>query len=182
VFEPTDLPFFGSTYRSRFPNSSEEAVLGVDGDDGQVDGQPFEGDSWIATDKVTFGRAERIQFDFLPNAQGLYPSYVGIVVTQPGDFFEDVEFLVFDLEDKLIFSDGEFEPIDWAPPEGASRGDPRLHRFIGAYHEDGISSLQMFNVRQTDHLQYGYSIPEPSTVILGLGGMLLSLVRRRRED
>jgi hypothetical protein len=83
VFEPTGLSFFGSTFRSRFPNLPDRNVVGVDGDDGIVDGLPFDGNTWITTSRVTGQSAGQLQFDFLPNEAGNYPVYVGIVVTNP---------------------------------------------------------------------------------------------------
>jgi len=60
-------------------------------------------------------------------------------------------------------------------------GDPRQHRFFGIYAPQGITRLDITNVRQIDHLQYGYAIPEPATTALALGGLALFIGCRRKQ-
>jgi hypothetical protein len=120
-----------------------------------------------------------MQFDFLPNSEGLYPTYVGIVVTEVSEVDLDVELSFLNLEGRDLFADGEYDPKEWSPPGGATRGSPLTMRFFGLYHSEGISRLMVENVRQVDHLQYGYSIPEPSSALLLIFGSLWSLKRKR---
>ena len=166
-----DLFFEGNTYRIVAPNAGPNTIIGVDGDDGAIDGQTGAGNTWTTIDKRTRGISGEMEFIFEPNAEGHLPLYVGFVVTRPRSFDRDVEIGWLDENGMLLESDGEFDPRDWAPPGGANAIDPRLHRFIGLFHEEGIRALQISNVSQLDHLQYGYAIPEPSA-----SGMLLLAV------
>jgi hypothetical protein len=179
VAAPTNLGYFGSTIRQDNPNVGDGAVMGVDGDDGAVDGQTFAGDTWITINSSGFFAQGRMQFDFLPNSEGLYPTYVGIVVTEVSEVDLDVELSFLNLEGRDLFADGEYDPKEWSPPGGATRGSPLTMRFFGLYHSEGISRLMVENVRQVDHLQYGYSIPEPSSALLLIFGSLWSLKRKR---
>lgn len=180
VSGPSDGPSFGTTVRSRNPNPEPTRVRSVDGDDGVVDGDGFSGDAWTSISRVSFGISQWMEFDFERNDDGQLPTFVGIVITQARDVDEDVEVSWFDDEGNTLFRDGEFDPKDWAPLGGTGPGDPRVHRFVGLYHSEGIKNLVLFNAEQVDHLQYGYSIPEPnvsSLFALTAGGFLL---RRKR--
>jgi len=95
--------------------------------------------------------------------QALTTPYVGIVITAYRSINRDVDIGVRNREGSGLFSNSEFDPRDWFPPEGDFRGDVRTHRFIGFYVEEGIATLSMVNISQVDHLQYGYAIPEPSS-------------------
>jgi hypothetical protein len=46
--------------------------------------------------------------------------------------------------------------------------------------ETGIESLYIHNVISIDHLQYGYAIPEPTTLGLLAAGIAAGWFRRRR--
>jgi len=179
VREPDNVPYFGRTYRSDFPNIPDGIVRSVDGDDGIIDFAGFLGDSWITAFLSTNTRADRASFEFLPNNDGLYPSYVGIVITAADDLRRAVELSFRDPDGNNLFADTDlYAPRDWIPFP-LTTDDTRTHRFIGAYHEDGIARLSLNNVWQVDHLQYGYAIPEPSSAILTLTA-LFPLLRRRR--
>ena len=180
VREPEGLPYLQTTFRSRFDGG---AVNGVDGDDGSVDGMTFGGDTWIGINRASNGISSRLSFEFLPDEQGRYPRYVGIVVTRVFDPDLDVDVLFFNEDDRLVFRDGEFDPKEWDDgfEDQIVPGSPLLHRFIGLYHEDGIRHLRLFNVSQVDHLQYGQSIPEPSVAGLLLLS-LLGLWKRKRAS
>lgn len=121
-------------------------------------------------------------FEFLPNTDSIYPKYVGIVITAADDLRRAVELSFRDLDGNNLFADTDlYDPMDWVPfPQTAEdTRTPRTHRFIGAYHEDGIARLSLSNVSQVDHLQYGYAIPEPATAFLALTA-LFPLLRRKR--
>ncbi len=179
VREPDNLPYFGRTYRSEFPNIPDGIVRSVDGDDGLIDFQGFLGDSWKTTNINTNTGSSRASFEFLPNDDGIYPSYVGIVITLARDFDRAVELSFRDPSGNNRFADTDlYDPKDWVPIP-LTTDDTRTHRFIGAYHEDGIARLSLFNVSQVDHLQYGYAIPEPSTSFL-IGTSLIPFLRRKR--
>ena len=183
VREPDNLSYFGTTYRADFPDVSYGSVRSVDGDDGVIDSNGFLGDTWTTAFLSTNTRADRASFEFLPNDAGHYPTYVGIVITAANDLRRAVELSFRDLDGNNLFADTDlYDPMDWVPfPQSIEDArTPRTHRFIGAYHEDGIARLSLSNVWQVDHLQYGYAIPEPSTAFLALTA-LFPLLRRRRS-
>jgi hypothetical protein len=179
VTAPDNLGYFGATVRARTPLS--QSSIGVDGDDGVIDGVVNLGDSWTTIDSSSFSVSRFKRFDFVPDELGRLPSYVGIVVTEAITLSDDVDAGVRNAAGDFLFSNGEFDPLEWFTEEGALRGDAVTHRFIGFYAEEGISSLALVNVSQVDHLQYGYAIPEPSSALLTLIALPL-LARRKREN
>jgi hypothetical protein len=181
VREPDNLSYFGRTIRSIAPDIRDGFVRSVDGDDGLVDFEGFLGDSWITTNIGSNTGSDRASFEFLPNDDGLYPSYVGIVITAANDLDRVVSLAFFDENNINVSNDSDlYDPKDWVPfPLRAE--DTRTHRFVGFYHEEGIHRLALSNVWQVDHLQYGYAIPEPSTSLLILTS-LLPLFQRRRPS
>ena len=52
--------------------------------------------------------------------------------------------------------------------------------FEGIYVPGGISSIHFRDFTEVDHLTYGYSIPEPSAVLLATAAGLLCLRRKRK--
>jgi len=181
VRHPVNVPYFGFTYRQLVPDITDEVVRSVDGDDGLINFQGFLGDSWITTADPWGGALTgRVSFEFLPNDNNLFPTFVGIVVTAVDDFDRDVSLAFFDENNINVSNDSEYDPKDWSPIPLLGT-DTRLHRFIGFYHEEGIHRLSLSNVWQVDHLQYGYAIPEPSTPLLILAS-LLPLFQRRRPS
>jgi hypothetical protein len=183
VREPDNVPYFGFTYRQLIPSISNGSVRSVDSDDGVIDFNGDLGDTWITTANPLGGQIYgSMAFEFLPNTDGLYPKYVGIVITAADDLRRAVELSFRDLDGNNLFADTDlYDPMDWVPfPQTAEdTRTPRTHRFIGAYHEDGIARLSLSNVWQVYHLQYGYAIPEPSPPLLVLT-TLIPFLRRRR--
>lgn len=175
----------GSTYKARFPNPGEFSIWGVDGDDGVIDGRGFEGDVWINSSN-SGGPSQFMSFDFQRDEQGRLPSYVGLVLTRPITFDSQMEVGWVDSDGELIYDDSfslkDFnrDPVTGELYENLFGGDPRLHRFVGLYHEEGIARFGLSGVSQIDHLQYGYSIPEPSTSGLCLLACSLGLIARRK--
>ena len=102
------------------------------------------------------------------------------MITDPFDVDTDVEIQWRGIENDILFFDGEFDPQDWSPPGGVGNGSPEVHRFIGLFHEEGIRYLILDNVAQSDHLQYGYSIPEPSGIGFLVSSLVIGLIRRKR--
>ena len=179
--------FIGTTFRTRRPDVSDSNIWGVDGDNGPVDGNGFGGDTWITIDRRTNGTSGSMEFLFGPNGEGMLPLYVGLVVTEVLDVDLDVDFGFRDADGNLLENDAEFDPKDWArdsitgqPLEGLFGGDPRTHRFVGFYSENGIASMSIQNVVQVDHLQYGFSIPEPSITAMFFLSALSVAFRRKR--
>ena len=177
VRQATNVNFFGRTIRADFPNPPDGFVRSVDSDDGIIDFSGFQGDSWI-TSNISGGRAGRAGFEFLPDENGQYPTFVGVVITAVDDVDRDIDFIFRDLDGNDLFADSEFDPKLWNTGLFLN-GDPRTHRFVGVFNEDGISSLSISNVWQLDHLQYGV-IPEPSTTIILALTSLPLLSRRKR--
>ncbi len=183
VREPEDVPYFGSTYRQLIPSISNGSVRSVDSDDGAVDFNGDLGDTWITTTNSIGGQIYgSMSFEFLRNGDGFFPTYVGIVITAADDLRRAVELSFRGPAGNNLFADTDlYDPMDWVPfPQSIEdTRTPRTHRFIGAYHEDGIARLSLSNVWQVDHLQYGYAIPEPSTSFL-IGTSLIPFLRRKR--
>jgi len=91
VVVPSDFGFFGTTSRAYLPDSTFGAIWNVDGDDGRLDGNGFGGDSWIGITRCCFTVSTQMQFDFLPDDQGRYPTYVGLVINGAADFDRTVD-------------------------------------------------------------------------------------------
>jgi len=174
-----ELGYIGQSYRASNRDVSLGRVWSVDGDDGIVDGNGYSGDSWIGINQSSFTISNRMQFNFLPDDQGRYPSYVGIVVTGFDNANDDISMVVHDQNGDLLEFEAEFDPRDWIPSGAVQGGDPRIHRFVGFYNEGGISDFIIDEIYQLDHLQYGYAIPEPSTSLLGFLALPLLWQRRR---
>lgn len=163
----------GTTVKTRNPMAPANSVDADDGLNGDFIG--FDGDAW--TNSSIFANSYQHEFLFTPDAQGRYPRYVGFVVTDPEDFLdEDVVVTMLDPDGEDVMEQEEFDPDLWNP---AFVGDTGAHRFIGAFSSTGIEFLRIEGVDELDHLQYGYSIPEPSAGLLALMAASL-LVRRRR--
>ncbi|MEN8735887.1 MAG: PEP-CTERM sorting domain-containing protein [Akkermansiaceae bacterium] len=152
--------------------------FGVDGDDGLVDGLISSGIVWTTTTNGG-GNSQFMDFEFLPDGEGRYPRYVGIVIAGVLNPDSDVEIAWNSPGGESLFDDGEFDPKEWSPPGGAPRGSPQNMRFIGLFAEEGIQTLVLGNVSAADHLQYGYSIPEPSSLFLAATGFI-AFIRRKR--
>lgn len=179
VRDPLTFPQEGITFRTQNPNVSDSRVASVDGDDGVLDFEGNLGDSWITYQTGGAGRRSFFEFEFLPNAEGQYPTYVGFVVTEVAEIDSSVKFEILAGDSFDDFERG-YRPRDWF--NGNRRGDVETHRFIGIYAEEGIRQIYGDNVYQVDHLQYGYAIPEASTVLLSLSAITFTLVRRRRAS
>ena len=179
VRQVTNVNFFGRTIRADFPSVPDGFVRSVDADDGIIDFSGFLGDSWITSNIGSNTGSNRAGFEFLPDENGQYPTFVGVVITAVDDVDRQIDFIFRDLDGNDLFADSEFDPKLWNTGLFLN-GDPRTHRFVGVFNEDGISSLSISNVWQLDHLQYGV-IPEPSTTIL-LSLTSLSLLSRRKRS
>ena len=172
---------FGTTGRAFNPNVSAGNIRGVDGDDGLIDGETFAGDSWFTVFRFGGGADDRHSFDFAPDSEGRYPTYVGLVVTEVDEFDTTVDFSSRDPFNVPIPDLVEgFDPNEWTVPVDTLIGSPLRQRFIGFHSSDGISRFIVNNARQIDHLQYGYAIPEPSSGALFLLAGLNILRGRKR--
>lgn len=157
------------------------STYSVDADDGlNGDFRGHGGDTWTTASASNGQRLGRMEFRFEPDILGRYPTYVGFVVTEPNNYFREVEFGTQSLTGPES-PDNSYDPTTWIP-RNSFPGDTRTHRFFGIHVESGISRLNIRNVAQMDHLQYGYAIPEPSTALLTIPGALLLVGGRRRRD
>jgi len=150
-----------------------------------IDGRGYGGDVWISSDN-SGGSRNRFTFEFSPDEQGRLPTYVGFVIARfsGGRGSAEVDWLNENgdsIHDEIYRSENwALDPITGQPLEGIFGGDARLHRFVGIYNEDGIGGLQISKVDQLDHLQYGFSIPEPSvTSLFALSAFGLAFRRKR---
>jgi hypothetical protein len=157
---------------------------GVDEDDGILNERGLNY-VWYNTSAVPgAGAPWTHEIKFSPNPGGQYPLFVGLVL--PG---HNAESSILDVIRLYQFFDANGNSLSPDPlsmmsprvpdntPEESTLGD----RFVGAYSELGISRVLLGATARFDHLQYGYSIPEPGSAgLLALAGMAL-LRRRRRE-
>ncbi len=164
VRDPLVFPQTGISYRTLVSPSTTGAFASVDGDDGVLDFDGNGGDSWVTFQNAA-GLRSFFEFEFEPNEDGQYPLFVGIVVTEVSDIFEEVEFGVYGESGLNLSTSAEFDPRLWATVNDRP-GDVERHRFIGFYAEGGIRRFRATNTLQVDHLQYGYGIPEPSVITL----------------
>jgi len=158
----------------------------VDADDGLNGDFIGAGDTWTTVNASNGQILGLIQFRFEPDELGRYPTWVGFVVTEALDPFDEVEFatLTFGIN---ADTDSTYDPLSWIPILDSFPGDTRTHRFFGTEIDDSLSGTAGFtglvvrNVRQIDHLQYGYApIPEPSPAVLLIIVATSQLFPRRR--
>ena len=153
----------------------------VDEDDGNLDGFGF---------GYAFARNTIIEipltFNFTADASGHFPRYVGLVITSETKSqispFNNVDVLgVFSFDGSNLISNHQFT----LPTSSSSinLNSSYWATFIGVYAEEGISQITLNNATRVDHLQYGYSIPEASSLVtlsaVGLAGLAF---RRRRAQ
>ena len=160
---------------------NELTTWSVDEDDGLNGDFIGAGDTWTTLSASNGQVLGRIEFRFEQDDLGRYPIWVGFVITEALNPFDEVEYTTFTLGSDSD-SDMDFDPLSWIPPLNSFPGDTRTHRFFGTEVDDGITRLIVNNARQIDHLQYGYApIPEPSVI----GLLTLALARlafRRRQS
>jgi hypothetical protein len=166
-------PLIGVTLATPYIYSSSS----VDGDDGSVDGVvPDVGSTCLRTN--TGGRP-RFVFNLIPDAQGHYPRYFGaaLVVKTYYDVIANITGEVLGAKD-AAGADIYSNYLIPTPNGYSSPTDVRYATFIGFYNENGISEVSFTNASCLDHLQFGFSIPEPS--LLWLPVLAFGLRRRRR--
>jgi len=150
-------------------------VSSVDEDDGILDGVGIGGCLRAV------GPRPRFVFNLTADAEGHYPRYFGIVlVTKTTSVFpqerpEEV------IGAKDAFGADIFTNYVFPTPTGNLFEFPNYSShwatFFGFYSESGISQVTFTNAGGLDHLQFGYSIPEPRLLCLSV---LLLLNGRRR--
>jgi len=157
-------------------------VFSVDGDDGLNDGfLGLSGNTWTTLDVITGQLYGRMEFRFQRDAEGRLPTYVGFVITDVLYPDYEVEIGAWDagileMPTNNWWNENTYDARTWRPFD--HYGDTRSHRFFGIYSDTGIMSIVIDNVKQLDHLQYGYAIPEPGAGVLCVL-VAFSLLRRR---
>jgi MYXO-CTERM domain-containing protein len=166
------LTFTGGTVRA--PGMYTDSV---DADDVLgIDGWGSQGGSYGAG-----GSSEGHSFTFVfdPSVLGGLPMYAGLVWTD-GQLDVEVNVRAFDAEGIMV---GELQTFDLG--EAGRRGETGEDRFIGFSSLTGIASIVITSssgALEVDHVQYAAVIPLPAPLALGLAGLgMVALVRRRRS-
>jgi hypothetical protein len=155
---------------------------GVDEDDGRLDSRNT---GWVYFSSRYISGYDGIYFNeitFVPNESGQYPSYVGFALLgfTPESLIETGfhDWLFFDSEG-VPFTDGpqsyEIPRYSDNLPQSFTGGT----RFVGIASDRGISRV-LISAPTYDHLQYGWTIPEPGSAGLAVAGLLAAGCRRRR--
>jgi hypothetical protein len=164
-----NTPFVSSNGQIRGPGDKRS----VDADDGVLDGEGQVGGTWGIADGFD------MEFNFSPNVDGLYPSFVGIVVTKSARALEMLS--IYDTNGARV----NIIQYDLTAVHAKSNDnflyDVTEARFIGVHLEAGISRVSLLRAMMADHLQYGYAIPEPASALSVLAGLCTALYRRRRR-
>ena len=146
------------------------ATDSVDGDDGAVDGSGTNGRSFFNTPGTT-----GISFSFNSGLLGSFPKHVGIVWTD-GTPSATVRFEAFDPSNVSLGS------IVAVLGDSNNVGGTAEDRFFGVIDSGGISRISITSGPvggiEVDHLQYGPSVPEPTSATLLLCGVTLCMRRR----
>jgi len=162
----------------------------VDGDDGVIDGSGAAGGSFYSGNIASI-----LTVTFDANVLGALPTHVGVVWTDVGNAtpfgFTHVTFEAFDSANASL---GVTDPFPVG--DGSALGGTAEDRFFGITFSGGIARIQLNSSGSTgselvggaaitdweiDHLQYGRvepiigAVPEPATMGVLAGGMLLSL-------
>ena len=155
----------------------------VDEDEGVLDNLGL-GRAWVVPNAslVPEGPPFSVRASFAPDALGNYPTHAGSVILgfTPVDFGNLRYFQAFDANGDEILIDPLTQSVPVFPgttPQLSTKGD----RFFGLIHEGGISSIVLASSLYFDPVQYGYgAIPEPSTGMLAVGGVLALTLPRKR--
>lgn len=165
-----NTPFVSSNGEIRGPGDRRS----VDADDGFLDGRGENGGTW------GIGIDGPFSFEFEPNAEGLLPAFVGIVVTR--ETRQTELFTAYDNNGQILGAlDFDVAPL-FARSGPEFQFDSSEARFVGVYASEGISRFTLRWATMTDHLQYGYAIPEPMTAGSVCAGLVLFAFRRRRSS
>jgi hypothetical protein len=172
-FEDLSLNTPGVTSINGAPRAPSSLTDSVDGDDGAIDGDT-DGASYMVRPGLL-----GVTFVFDSLALGGLPTYVGIVVTDgygqngypqaTAEFYGPNDNILGVLNSLYENFNVDTTDDDW---------------FLGVYNPTGISRIRLWNYGtgstnlEVDHLQYGYPVPEVSSLALALSA-LATLVAAR---
>jgi hypothetical protein len=165
--------------------SGQIFVDSVDGDDGSIDGNGNDGRSLGIGPSGSAGPST-ITFNFNAGVLGQYPTHAGIVFTDIGlsTSGNGNGFLTFEAFDALGISLGTIGPN--AVGDGVKAGSTGEDRFYGVINSSGISKISIAmnsHDAELDHLQYGFTVPEPSSWLLaGVGLVCLAGWKKWRRQ
>jgi hypothetical protein len=170
---PYATPSFGQTTTRQ----------GVDEDDGRLDSRNT---GWVFYSSHTVPGTDAFYFNeitFSPNETGQYPRYVGFALLGfiPESLIEiGIKYWLFFDSGGVPFTDGpqSYEMPRYSDnlPDAFTGGT----RFVGIASDRGISRV-LISAPTYDHLQYGWTIPEPGSAGLAVAGLLAAGCRRRRR-
>lgn len=164
--------------------SGQSFVDSVDGDDGSIDGNGNDGRSLGIGPSGSAGPST-ITFTFNAGVLGQYPTHAGIVFTDIGlsTTGNGTGFVTFEAFDSLGISLGTLGPN--ASGDGAKNGGTAEDRFYGVINSGGISKILIAmnsHDAELDHLQYGFTVPEPASWLLaGVGLVCLAAWKKCRR-
>lgn len=144
----------------------------VDGDDGIVDGDGGDGNSFLHNNSVA-----GIRFTFSSGTYGTLPTHAGLVWTD-GNATGTIRFEAFDGAGVSL------GVITGNHATSGVNGQTDEDRFYGWVNSGGIGSVLISQSGsggiEVDHIQYG-AVPEPATMtLLGLGAAAVAARRRRK--
>jgi hypothetical protein len=155
---------------------------GVDEDDGRLDNRNT---GWVYYSTHDIPGSEGFYFNeisFSPNESGQYPRYAGFALLgfAPDSIIEaGFHYWLFFDSTGLPFTVGpqsyELPRYSDNLPQAFTGGT----RFVGISSDRGISRV-LISAPTYDHLQYGWTIPEPGSAGLAVAGLLAAGCRRRR--
>jgi hypothetical protein len=139
------------------------AADSVDADDGSIDGSGNGGRS-------LFVAGAALTFTFNPEALGELPTHAGIVRTDGGSIATGAHILFEAFGPGMISLGSITTAFGDGNPNGATAED----RFFGWSDSNGILAIRIpSGVFEVDHLQFGASVPEPSTMeLFGAFGLI----------
>ena len=156
---------------------------GVDEDDGGIDGYGFNHIWFTNTGAPGLPSPFGIEIKFTADEQGRYPNYVGFALLgfNLQSLPDYTQFYQFFGPDGKSLTDTPLNSVVPRLPDGTDSSSTLGDRFVGAWSDTGIARVIVGATNRFDHLQFGYSIPEPGQAAL-VTWVALQLAARRRRN